>query len=491
MAQDITRATLALLGATALAGCTVGPDFHAPSAPSTKAYVADQPNLLASAGPGEIRQQLAPGALVRADWWTLFGSPDLDATVAQALAANQTLAEAQANLSRATHDIAAARGSQLPQVDATGEIARNKYGASFLGPNAFTFPTFSAYGGGAAVSYDLDIFGGNRRRVEQATAMAEIERQRLEAARLTVAGGVVIEALQIAATRAQIEAIESIIASDQKTLDLVTTAHDAGVATRIDLTTARSQLDRDRALLPSLRQQRAVAESALAVLVGKAPADWQAPAFTLASLNLPANVPLVVPSDLVRARPDIRAAEASLHAASAAIGVATADLYPHLNLSASIAGQGVFAGGFGSAWGLLGGLTAPVFHGGTLIARKKAAEDDYDAAFARYQQTVLIAFQQIADALHGLSNAADAIGAQQQALTSANEALDLTRHGFADGNTGVVQVLDAQRLQQLAQIDLIQARTQRYIQTATVFVAIGGGIAEKPIITASADTKPL
>ncbi len=488
MTPTILRGTAALLAATALAGCTVGPDFHAPATPTTKAYVARQPSMLASPGAGETQQQLQSGTPLRADWWALFGSQPLNDLVAQALANNRTLAAAQANLARATEGIAAARGSLLPQVDGTGGIARHKYGASFLGPEAFTFPTFSAYSGGAAVSYDLDLFGGNRRRVEQAAAMAETEQQRLEGARLEVAGGVVIEALQIAATRAQIEAIEGIIASDGKTLDLVTSALDAGVATRIDLTTAQSQLDRDRALLPPLRQQLDVAESALAVLVGKAPADFTAPAFTLATLTLPADVPLVVPSDLVRTRPDIRAAEADLHAASAAIGVATADLYPHIDLSATLAGQGVIGGGFGSAWGLVGGLTAPIFHGGTLTARKRAAVDAYDASFAQYQQTVLIAFRQIADALHGLSNTADAIGAQQRALASASEALELTRHGFADGNSGVVQVLDAQRLQQLAQVDLIQARAQRYVQTVTVFVAVGGGI-EGPALTRIASTR--
>lgn len=469
------RAAITSVSMLALAGCAVGPRFETPTAPTTSAYTAPRP--VDPAVPTDGHQRIELGAPLRADWWTLLGSRQIDDTVTLALANNNTLAEARANLVAAEEQgIAAARGRSLPQVDASATVQRRKYGADFLGPLAFTFPTYSAYTGGAQVSYDFDLFGGNRRGVEQATAQTEVERQRLAAARLDVAGAVVIQALQIAALRAQVDILSGIVRSDQKTLDLVTTAQTVGVATRLDTTSARTQIDRDRALLPPLRQQIDVADSALAVLVGKAPADWQAPAFALADLNLPADVPLVIPSELVRVRPDIRAAEADLHAANATVGIATADLYPRLNLSAGIAGAGLFSGGFGSAWSLLGGLTAPIFHGGTLTARKRQAAAGYDASFARYRQTVLVAFQQIADALHGLANTADAIAAQQRALASAAEALDLARHGFADGNAGIVQVLDAQRLQQLAQSDLVQAQAQRYVQTVTVFVAIGGGV---------------
>ena len=228
-----------------------------------------------------------------------------------------------------------------------------------------------------------------------------MEQRQLDAARLEIAGAVVIQALQIAALRAQIQVIDGIVASDQKTMDLVTTAQTVGVATRVDITTTRSQLDRDRALLPPIRQQIDVAASTLAVLVGKAPADWKAPDFDLARITLPGQVPLIVPSTLVRSRPNIRAAEANLHAANAAVGVATADLYPRLNLSAELVGQGLTSGGFGSAWSVIGGLTAAVFHGGTLTARKRAAVAQRDASFSQYQQTVLTAFEQVPDALHG------------------------------------------------------------------------------------------
>jgi NodT family efflux transporter outer membrane factor (OMF) lipoprotein len=374
--------------------------------------------------------------------------------------------------------VTAARGGLYPQVDAAAGLARRQYGASFLGPQAFTFPTFSAYTGGLTVSYDLDVFGGTHRKIELAAADADVQGEALNATRLTVAGDTVMAALRYASIRAQIDVVQTVIASDQQNIALVQEAHGAGVATQMDVTTAQSQLDRDRAFLPPLHQQLDVTRDALAILVGKSPATWAAPAFDLGKMTLPQDIPLAVPSDLVRARPDIRAAEARLRAANAAVGVATADLYPHITLSAAIAEEGLTAGPAAAAWSLVGGLTAPIFHGGELSARKRAAQNAYQAAFADYQQTVLAAFQQIADNLHGLTNAADAVRTEHQALDSANAALRLTRLGYGIGNAGIVQVLDAQRLQQLAELNLVQARAQRYIVTVNLFVAAGGGIAD-------------
>jgi NodT family efflux transporter outer membrane factor (OMF) lipoprotein len=231
-------------------------------------------------------------------------------------------------------------------------------------------------------------------------------------------------------------------------------------------------------MLPPLRQQLAVAQDALTVLVGQSPAAWTAPDFTLAALTLPPDIPLVVPSELVRARPDIRAAEARLHAANASIGMATADMYPHFTMSAAVAEEGLFSGASGAAWSLVGGLTAPVFHGGALSAHLRQTQDAYRATFAEYQQTVLTAFSQVADNLHGLSNSADEVRTEQQALDSASAALRLTRLGYGAGNVSIVQVIDAQRLQQLAELRLVQARTARYVQTVNLFLATGGGVAE-------------
>jgi len=469
-----------LLAAAALGGCVVGPNYAPPSPPTEQTYLPAAVSQLGSAGSAETEQRVVTGAGPRIDWWTLLRSPEINQTVALALANNKTLGVAKSNLARAREEVTAARGSLYPQVDATGGLAQQKYGASFLGPEAFGFPTFSAYSAGVGVSYDLDVSGGNHRGIELAAADAEVQSDDLAAVRLSIAGDTVIEALQIASIRAQAEVVEAVVASDQRTLTLVRTANGAGVASRIDVTTAQSQLDRDRALLPSLRQQLNIAQDALAILVGKSPATSSAPDFSLSNITLPQDVPLVVPSELVRARPDIRAAEAQLHAANAAVGVATADLYPRITLSADIADQGLTAGPAGAAWSLVGGVTAPIFHGGTLSARRRGAKDAYVAAFAQYQQTVLIAFQQVADNLHGLINSADEARAEQQALESASAALSLTRLGYGVGDTGIIQVLDAQRLQQLAQLGLVQARTHRYIQTINLILATGGGLGDAP-----------
>ncbi|HEY1926184.1 MAG TPA: efflux transporter outer membrane subunit [Caulobacteraceae bacterium] len=467
----------ALLASAALAGCAaVGPNFQPPAPPSDTGYLPKGAPPIAAAAPGESAQQPQIGQSLQADWWTRLGSRDLDETVREALAANWNLEAARANLAKANQMVAAARGGLFPQIDAAAGVERLSYGAYFLGPQAFGYPTFASYTGGVGVSYDLDLFGRTRRRIELAAADAQVAGESLNAARLAVSGATVMTALQIASARAQIDTAEQVVASDEKTLELVRAARRTGVASEMDVTTAQSQLDRDQALLPPLRQSLAVSRDALAALVGKSPASWSAPNFDLAGMTLPENIPLALPSELVRARPDIRAAEAQLHAANAEVGIATADLYPQVNLSAAIAGQGLMSGPAGAAWSLIGGLSAPIFHGGTLTARRRGAEDAERAAFADYQQTVLSAFQQVADNLQGLANAADSVRDEQQALNSATAALNLTRLGYGVGNAGIVQVVDAQRLQQLAALNLTQARVRRYALTVNLFLAAGGGL---------------
>ena len=471
------KRTLAVLFAvTGLAACAVGPDFKSPARPSDRAYLPETAPAIGAVAPDEAAQHVALGQPLEGEWWMRLGSPEIDEIVRATLANNWSLAAARANVANARQIVQAARGGLYPQIDAAGGIEKRAYGAYFLGPKAATFPTFSAYTGGVGVSYDLDVFGGTHRRIELAAADAEVQSEFLGAAKLAVTGAAVTTALEIASARARIAAVEDVIASDQKTLDLVGTARRIGVASEIDVTTAQSQLDHDKALLPSLRQELNVAQDALAVLVGRSPAMWPAPALDLYKLTLPAELPLAVPSELVRTRPDIRAAEAQLHAANAQVGIATADLYPRITLNAAVAGEGVFGGPVGSAWSLVGGLTAPIFHGGSLTAQKRAAEDAYESAFAQYQQTVLSAFQQVADNLQGLANAADEVRTEQQALESANSALGLVRLGYGAGNAGIVQILDAQRLQQLAELDLVAARARRYMLTVNLFLATGGGL---------------
>ena len=463
MSKPIIAALVALV--VVLAGCATGPKYVPPAPPAVQTYTGSTPASSVVVGP-----------VPREDWWTLLKSPELDQVVRLALQNNLSLEVARANLAKAEEGLAAARGARSVQVDAAAEVGRRKYGSNFLGPLAQTFPTYSAYSVGPTVSYDLDLFGGTTHRIEAAGANAEYEREQLRAARLRVMSDTVMQTLHIASIRAQIAVVQKVLDADEKTLDLVRAARRTGVVSDIDVLQATSQRDRDRTLLPPLYQDLDVARDALAVLVGQPPAQWPAPDFALDAFTLPRELSLVVPSELVHARPDIRAAEAELHGASARVGIATADMYPHVTLSSGWAEEGLLTGGTASAWSLVGGITGPVFHGGTLNAQRRAAQDDYQAAFARYQWVVLNSFGQVADTLHALDHDADALQTQQQALASADSALGLTRQGYRVGNADILQILTAQRLYELAQLGVVEARTQQLTDTVGLFLACGGGV---------------
>ena len=461
---------ITLLGAGSLGGCAVGPDFSLP-APAASAGFPSQ--SLGNAGPDAPKQAANLDAALPADWWRLFKSPALNGLVQQALANNWTLAAREAALAKSKERVTAASAALYPSVDIGASALETKIGAEAFGPDAQSFPIFAGYGVGPQVSYDVDIFGKTRRRVEQASALSENERLELQAATLSLAGNVAIEAIEVATLRRQLSVLGGIIRDDEENLRLVNGAIGAGAETRADSLQAQAQLDRDRGLVPSLRQRLDVAQDALAILIGKSPSDWSAPTFELADFELPPTVPSTIPSRIVRDRPDIRAAEARLHAASAAIGVATADLYPKLNLSASVAEQGLFGGPAGPAWQVLGGLTEPLFHGGALKAGQRAAEDDYQASLATYQQIVVSALGQVADQLHGLQHDADTYQANDRALESARSALGLARSGYLAGAIGVVQLLEAGRLAQEAELEEVSTAGRRYTDTVKLFLAVG------------------
>jgi len=408
-------------------------------------------------------------------WWTLLGSADIDRLVLRALQNNQSLAEAKAHLSAAQERLRAARGAWYPQVDAGAGAQRTRFGATVLGPLAKDFPPFSAYAAGAEVSYDFDLFGGTKSRVQQAGAIAQYRSAQLEAVALSVSGNVAILAVQTGSLRAQIQVAEQIIGEDERTLNLIRAAREAGAVSAMDVLSAQSQLDHDRTLLPPLQQELSTARDALAVLVGAAPSDGTISDVELDAIRLADDLPLAIPSEFVRRRPDVGAAEAQLRAAGAMVGVATANLYPNLTLTARLGGEGLINGGPSeTAWNILGGLTAPIFHGGALKAEQRAAQDEYQAAFAAYQQTVLNAFGQVADSLQALSHDADFLNAQQRALDSAGASMALTQQAYAAGNAGFLQVLDAERLHQQAQLGRAQAAGQRYVDVVKLVLAAGG-----------------
>jgi NodT family efflux transporter outer membrane factor (OMF) lipoprotein len=478
-ARRLRLATTTVGVAALVAGCTLGPDFLKPKAPVEKAYEAEGTPNPPSPGKGEPTQHFALGKKIAEDWWTLFHSKALEDVLQQAIDGNRTVAAGQANLAQAHEVVNAAAGGLYPHVGFQTAAERQRFNFAALGINGFPPAIFDTFTIGPSISYDLDPFGGIKRKVEQQAALAEAEEYRLDGTYLTVTGNVVTQAVAIASIRAQMAAVNDIIASDVENLRLVDLEFKAGEATQIDIESATSHVATDRTLLPPLRQQLSVARHALAVLSGKSPADWTPPDFDLAELTLPEEVPVTLPSELVHQRPDIMAAEAQLHAATAGIAVATIALYPDLTLSATIGQSAARTGQIfvpaSNVWSIASQLTAPIFEGGTLEAQKQAAEHAFDATYANYQQTVLTAFGQIADLLQALNHDAELLEQQQLALQSAESSLRLVRKSYSVGAAGLLQVLDAQRLFQQARLGFVQAQAQRYLDTVQLFVAMGGG----------------
>ena len=466
------RGLTASVSVLILGACTtVGPNFKAPAPPqgaaaSGYAMAGDAP------APGV---QLSPEARTAGPWWQAFGSPELDATVRQALADSPTLIEATATLQRARANVAAVRGQQLPQVDTSDSIQRERINIQSFGIPGFPNPTINLYSIGAAVSYDLDLFGGRRRATEQALAQAEAEARRADAAYLTLSGNVALQAMQIASLRAQIATVQSVVAQDQQVIDLVRAAERAGGEAPSAIVGGQAQLAEDEALLPPLLRQLQAARHQLALLTGKSPAEWSAPDFDMAKFAVPDEIPVSLPSALVRRRPDILAAEADLHAATAAVGVAVSNQYPDIKLSAGLTQSTIKPAqifNYGSSgWSVLAGLTAPIYHGGTLKAQRQEAEAEARASAARYQDTVLRAFVQVSDALAALGADQQSIVALGNAVKSAEARARDAQTAYRLGGGSLLDVVDAQRQLSRSRRALAEAEGQRLSDMVELFTA--------------------
>lgn len=467
-----------------LSSCHVGPDFVRPPAPEVTTYtkVHAAPHLIP--GNKEPSQRLVVGKAIPVAWWRLFHSPSLDHVVREGIANNPTLAAARARLLEAQQSILMARGAFYPQFDATLSAQREKGPPLVFGllPPELIH-TYNLYSLGPMVSFVPDVFGLTARRVEQQVALAENQAYQLAAAQLTITGNIVSTALTIALVRSQIEATREIIASDVKNLALVRKRLNVGTVDRSDFLLAANQLEKDRATLPPLKQQMAAAQDALAILVGQSPAAWEVPHFKLDEFTLPTDLPLILPSKMVAQRPDILAAEATMHANSAAIGIAVGELLPTITLSASLTPTALTPGALfhraNLAWDAFAGMTAPIFHGGTLWAQKQAAIEAYRASIATYKQTVLEGLRQVADTLRALGHDAELVRAERRALNDAKAALQLTRNRFSVGTVSLLELLDAERSYQQARVSYAQAYAQRYFDSAQLFVALGGGWREE------------
>jgi NodT family efflux transporter outer membrane factor (OMF) lipoprotein len=497
MLPDPRVRTAAVVATAVLAtSCAVGPNFHAPAAPVGAGYTtATLPETTASApGLAGDAQRFLMGRDVPFRWWEAFGSPALNALVEQALRANPTIPAAQAALRQAQELVYAQRGYFYPSVAVNYAFERQQISGNVASsqapgvqgngqnivPSGPAQPLIYNYHTAAlTVGYTPDVFGANRRKVESLEAQAQQQRFELEATYVTLASNVVAAAIQEASTRAQIDATRQIIDDNEKSLQVVRDKYHQGFAMQLDVAAQEAQLAQARALLPPLQKQLEQTRDLLRALTGKFPNEELPQGFELSSLQLPRDLPLSVPSKIIEQRPDVRAAEEQLHALNAQVGVAVAAMLPQFSISGAIGGGAtefpwMFRSG-GPFWNLIGGLTQPLFAGGTLLHTKRAADRALRQAAAQYQQTVLAAYQNVADTLHAMLSDADELATAVAAERAAKVELDVSRQQMQDGFTDYLAELTAEITYQQALLNLTQAQSTRFGDTAALYQALGGG----------------
>jgi NodT family efflux transporter outer membrane factor (OMF) lipoprotein len=466
----------------ALAGCAVGPDYVRPAPPEVASYTPEALPAETTSAPvtGGRAQRFVPAGEIPSRWWELFRSEGLDRWIREALAHSPTLDAAEATLRRAQEVRSARYGDLFPSVDANLSASRQKPSGASLGESNLQINPFTLYDASVNVSYALDLFGRTRRELEALQAQVDYQGFQLEGARLTLASNIVTAALQEASLRGQLRATREILATQEEQYALIEKQFELGGIARTDVLAQRASLAQSRATLPPLEKRLALNRHLLAVLAGRFPGDTaDLPEFQLEDFQLPEELPVSLPSSLVRQRPDIRSAEELLHAASARVGVATADLYPQVTLSARYGTEALQAGDLfrpGTVvWGIGAGLLQPVFHGGTLEANRRAEVAGFDQAAAQYRETVLQAFRDVADVLRALEFDARTVKAQGEAETAAGDTLEIAKKQVRFGATSYLSLLNAQRQYHLARILLVQVQAVRFADTAALFQALGGG----------------
>jgi NodT family efflux transporter outer membrane factor (OMF) lipoprotein len=470
----------AILLVTSITGCSVGPDFHTPVSPDAKSYTQNPlPNKTAhTTGIAGASQYFRLNQNIPAQWWTLFRSKNLNTLIARGIANSPTLESAKAAIKQAQENLNAEVGTGLfPSVSAQLAATRQNYPNASSGGEGGDL--FNLYNSSVNVSYNLDVFGGLRRTLEGLQAQVDYQKFQLEAAYLTLSANIATTAITAASLRAQIADTQALIRSQENTFGITQRQLHLGGASEADVLLQQTQLAQTRATLPPLQKSLAQYENSLAVLVGALPSEVGLPKLTLNELTLPLQLPISVPSRLTRQRPDIRAAEALLHQASAQVGVAKANRFPQFPLTASYGYSSTQKAGFFGPnnvfWNFGGQLNQSIFDAGSLKAKQKVAVAAYEQSAAQYRQTVLEAFQNVADALHAIQTDADALKAQTTAEQSAQRTFSLIRQQYALGAVSYLALLDAERQYQQASISRIQAQAARYVDTAALFQALGGG----------------
>ena len=476
-----------------LAGCAVGPDFVTPAPPDVAGYTKEP--LPAQAAVPEVAdggaQRFVAGLDIPGQWWTLYRSPQLNTLIERALKNNPDLQAGQAALRVAVETVAAQQGGYYPSLSGSFSASRQKNATAVIAPTLTSgTPYFSLFTPQLSISYVPDVFGLNRRTVEGLVAQAEAQRYALAATYLTLTSNVVTAAIAEASLRAQIAASEDIVKLETELLELFRKQLALGQIAEVDVAAQEAALAQAETALPPLQKQLAQQRDLLTALTGGFPSAEPAETFELKGLELPLELPLSLPATLVEQRPDVRQAEANLHFASAEIGVAVANRLPNLTLTGNIgttAAQAnrLFTPGTGF-WDIAANLTQPIFDGGTLLHKERAARAAFDQSVAQYRGTVITAIQNVADTLRALEYDAAALKAAAHAESTAAHSLELVRAQLRLGAVNYLALLNAQTTYQQAAIGLVQAQATRLADTAALFQALGGGWWNPP--PAAADT---
>lgn len=462
-------------------GCTVGPNFTVPDAPRITSYTESPQSVktVSSAVKGGNEQTITMNQDIPLHWWGVFHSEELNQLIVKGLHNNQTLQAGQAALMQAQEDFRAQVGTYLyPAFDLQTQAQRERFsGSSFGSPNA-NANTFNLYNTQVNVSYALDFFGGARRELEALCATVEYQRYQLEGTYLALTANIVTTAITEASLYAQRNATIEIIKLEEDVLNIIKKQYEIGAIALSNVLSQENQVAQTKATLPPIEKNLAQNRHALAVLIGEFPSEAHLPTISLNSLQLPSELPLSLPSNLVQQRPDIRAQEALLHQASAQIGVATANMLPQITLNGYYGWQANKIGDLFlssmNIWSIAAQGLQPLFHGGALLAKKRSALAAYEQAFAKYRQTVLLAFQNVADVLRAIEFDAKTLQSYAQAETAAKNLLMLTKQQYSQGAVNYLSLLDAQRQYQQSVINRIQAQANRFNDTAALFQALGG-----------------
>jgi NodT family efflux transporter outer membrane factor (OMF) lipoprotein len=507
------RLSLLILAAACTASCAVGPRYHRPHAPANAGYAPEPLPPSTAAAPGAVfddtaasipsggAQQLISGRDIPFAWWELFQSSALNALVERAFRANPTVAAAQAALVQAQELVYAQQGFFLPTLDAGYSFERQKLAGNLAVDNApgtegngdnlnppvqnlngtpHTAPLFYNWHiAQLTVGFVPDVFGANWRQMESLAAQRDAQRFALEATYITLASNVVAAAIQEASLRSQIEATQQIIEADEESLRILRDQLQLGYAMRIDVAAQEAALGQAKMLLPPLQKQFEQTRDLIRALVGNLPNQEVLETFQLDALQLPPELPLSLPAKIIEQRPDVRAAEAQLHAANAQVGVAVAAMLPQFSITGAVGGNAdqfawLFRQG-GPYWDLIGGVTQPIFQGGTLLHRKRAASAALKQAAAQYQSTVITAYQSVADTLHATLSDADELAADVRAENAAKVTYDLARRQLEVGYMSYLSLLSAETAYQQTLLTREQAQAARFADTVALFQALGGG----------------